>query len=232
MANERTYPCLPVVDIDAAVTFYDALGFVRTYRQLKPNPYAVVQREDFCIHLFGMPGFVPEDSYGSVIVVVQDPDALYQAFASGLRAAYGKLPIKGLPRITRPRKKYGTVSGFSVVDVGGNWLRVSKAGDQEPELDEKTPGLAGAVELAARLADAHGDPALALETLERGMRKHASAPLVDRARALLFRAELALRTDDRTLATSSVAAVRALALSDDERAAIADELAHVTELLG
>lgn len=64
-------------------------------------------------------------SYGSVIVVVPDVDVLYHAFAAGLRAAYGTLPTTGFPRITRPRKKLGAVRGFSVVDVGGNWLRIS-----------------------------------------------------------------------------------------------------------
>ena len=139
MANERTYPCLPCGDLDQAITFYEALGFTRTYRQLAPNPYAVVQREDLQIHLFGMPDFDPAQSYGSVIVAVPDVDALYHAFAAGLRAAYGKLPTAGFPRITRPRKKFGTVRGFSVVDVGGNWLRISKLGDkEEDEAAQKT----------------------------------------------------------------------------------------------
>jgi catechol 2,3-dioxygenase-like lactoylglutathione lyase family enzyme len=113
MANERTYPCLPCPDIDQAISFYAALGFVQTYRQLKPNPYADVAREDFQVHLFGMQHFNPADSYGSVIVVVPDPDALYHSFAAGLRAAYKKLPTVGIPRIVRPRKKFGTVYGYT-----------------------------------------------------------------------------------------------------------------------
>jgi hypothetical protein len=44
---------------------------------------------------------------------------------AGLRAAYGKLPVTGIPRITRPRRKQGAAGGFTVVDPGGNWLRVS-----------------------------------------------------------------------------------------------------------
>jgi catechol 2,3-dioxygenase-like lactoylglutathione lyase family enzyme len=234
MANERTYPCLPCADLEAAIAFYAALGFTRTYRQLKPNPYAVVVREDLQVHLFGMPdGFDPEQSYGSVIVVVPDPDALYQAFAAGLRAAYGKLPVKGIPRITRPRKKYGTVYGFSVVDVGGNWLRVSRLGDTEEQAaEEQARGLAGIVAVATRLGDAKGDAAWALATLESGLRRFADAPVVERAHALLYRAELAVRVGDRELGKSSLAAVQALALSGDERASIADELAHASELVG
>lgn len=37
-----------------------------------------------------------------------------------VKGAYRKLPVAGIPRILRPRKRYGTVRGFSVVDPGGN----------------------------------------------------------------------------------------------------------------
>lgn len=232
MANERTYPCLPCPNLDQAIRFYEALGFRRSYRQLKPNPYAVVELEEIQIHLFGMDNFNPADSYGTVIVVVPDPDALYHAFAAGLRAAYKKLPSAGIPRILRPREKFGTVRGFSVVDTGGNWLRISKLGDKEPqEGDEKTTGLAGVIEVAARLGDAHGDEAKALKTLENGLKRFAGAPNVEIARALLYRAELAVRVHDGALAQSSLAAVQMLALSDEEQALIADELAQTAELV-
>ena len=230
MANERTYPCLPCRDLDEAITFYEALGFTRTYRQLKPNPYAVVAREEIHIHLFGMKDFNPAASYGNVIVVVPDPDALYQAFATGLRAAYQKLPTVGIPRILRPRKKFGTVRGFSVVDVGGNWLRISKLGDSE-EAEEKRAGLAGVIEVAARLGDAKGDEAKALKTLETGLKRFTNAPPLDQARALLYRAELAVRVQNQTLAEASLSAVAALALDDEEQTTIAEELAQTTELI-
>jgi catechol 2,3-dioxygenase-like lactoylglutathione lyase family enzyme len=232
MANERTYPCLPCRDLDEAITFYEALGFTRTYRQLRPNPYAVVQREDLQIHLFGMPDFDPTTSYGSVIVIVPDPDALYHDFAAGLRAAYKKLPIAGIPRILRPRKKFGTVYGFSVVDVGGNWLRISKSGDTETqeEGDEAT-GLAGFVNVAARLGDAHGDEALALKTVENGLKRFPDAPALDRARAYLYRAELAVRLKNKALAQTSLSAAEALELSEDEWETLTEALAHTSELV-
>ncbi len=232
MANERTYPCLPCRDVDEAINFYEALGFTRTYRQLRPNPYAVVQREDINIHLFGMPDFDPAASYGTVIVVVPDPDALYRDFAAGLRAAYNKLPVSGIPRILRPRKKFGTVYGFSVVDVGGNWLRISKLGDTESQEDDAaTTGLAGFINVAARLGDARGDEALALKTIENGLKKFPDAPALDRARAYLYRAELAARLENVGLAQTSLAAVAALDLSELERESLAEELARTVELV-
>lgn len=232
MANERTYPCLPCRDLDEAISFYEALGFTRTYRQLRPNPYAIVVREQFQVHLFGIPDFDPVDSYGSVIVVVPDPDALYQAFANGLRAAYKKLPTVGIPRILRPRKKFGTVRGFSVVDVGGNWLRISKAGESQTQDEaEKSSGLAQIVDVTARLGDAHGDETKALKTLQNGLSRYTDAPVVDRARALLYQAELALRLGDHTLARSSLSTVRALEMDDEVRAMISDELVRTSELV-
>jgi hypothetical protein len=166
-----------------------------------------------------------------VIIVVPDPDALYASFADGLRLAMGRVPVAGIPRMVRPRKRWGTVYGFSVVDVGGNWLRISRMGDREPAPDEATGGLAGVVEVAARLADAHGDDAQALATLERGIARHADAPAADRARALLYRAELAVRVGDDGLARSSLKAAIAVELDAGERDALRPDVTHVEALL-
>jgi hypothetical protein len=183
MANERTYSILPCRELDESISFYETLGFTRTYRQLRPNPCAVVALEEIQIHLCGIEGFKPEDSYGSVIIVVPSPDELYRSFAEKLRAKYKKLPVAGIPRILRPRKKFGTVSGFSVVDPGGNWLRIYKLGDTEEGTSEKAEGLAHYIDLAARLGDAHGDVAKALKTLVSGIAKFPEAVPIDRVRA-------------------------------------------------
>lgn len=232
MANERTYAALPCRDIDESIAFYETLGFKKTYRQVRPNPYAVVALEDIQIHLFGMDGFNPEDSYGTVIIAVPDPDGLYRDFAAGLRKTYGKLPVAGIPRILRPRKKYGTVRGFSVVDPGGNWLRVYKLGDTEEEDSaEKAQGLTQIIYVATRLGDAHGDEALALKTLENGLARFPDAAAMERAKAHLYRAELAIRTGDHALAQSSLTTARSLALTEEEKNALVDEFAHITELV-
>ena len=104
MTGERTYPILPCPDIDEAVEFYQALGFSQTYRQVRPNPYAVVTLEEITIHLAGIDGFNPETSVSSVIITVPDADRLYAAFAAGLHLRYGRLPSVGAPRILRPRR--------------------------------------------------------------------------------------------------------------------------------
>jgi hypothetical protein len=96
-------------------------------------------------------------------------DNLYLVFANGLRAAYVKLPSTGIPRILRLNKKSGTVRGFSVVDPGGNWLRVSGLGETEEGAGEaRTTGLVRVIENAARLGDAKGDDSAAAGILDRG----------------------------------------------------------------
>lgn len=232
MANERMYPLLPCGSLDESLSFYKVLGFTQTYRQLRPNPYAVVALEDIQIHLFGMDGFKPEESYGSVIIAVPDPDSLYHAFAAGLRGAFRKLPVAGIPRILRPRKKFGTVRGFSIVDPGGNWLRIYQLNDtEEGKSAENAGGLTQIIYVAARLGDAHGDEKAALKTLENGLARYASASALERAKAYLYRAELAVWTNNLELARASLELAKALDLTEDERATVAEELAQVTELV-
>jgi hypothetical protein len=170
-------------------------------------------------------------------LVEPDMEAIAQSATSTPASAALKIEaaliplVSCVPRILRPRKKFGTVYGFSVVDVGGNWLRISKIGDKEPEAnEEKATGLAGFLNVAARLGDAHGDEALALKTIENGLKKFPDAPTLDRARAYLYRAELALRLKNKALALTSLAAAEALELSEQERNNLAEEWARTTEL--
>ncbi len=122
--------------------------------------------------------------------------------------------------------------GFSVVDPGGNWLRIYKLGDTEQEDSaEKAEGLAQIIYVAARLGDAHGDEALALKTLENGIARFANSAPIDLAKAYLYRAELAVRTKDYELARSSLSMAESLELREEERSSLAEEFAHVTELV-
>jgi hypothetical protein len=64
--------------------------------------------------------------------------------------------------------------------------------------------------------------------------RHANAKPVELARAYLYRAELAYRTHNHELARSSLALAQSLELTDvtdDEKAVLADEVAHVTSLV-
>jgi catechol 2,3-dioxygenase-like lactoylglutathione lyase family enzyme len=226
-----TVPILPSADLDDSIAFYEALGFERTYRQKRPNPSAVVELGEIGIHLFELEGFDPASSYGSVIIAVSDPDDLYARFAEGLRARFGKLPSSGIPRILRPRKRHGTVRGFSVVDPGGNWLRVSRLGDRE-DTQEATTGLARVIENAARIGDAKGDDIEAARLLRNGLERFSEGPPIERARALLYLAELYIRLGDSPAAHESLAEASSIEMSDEDRESIMAEFAHTREVVG
>ena len=229
MTTESTVPLLPCRSLDESLAFYELLGFTRTFRQQRPNPCASITRGGIDIFLFEIDGFVPEDSYGSILILTTDTEKLFEDFAAGLRAGLGRLPIAGIPRITRPRKKQGTAGGFSIVDPGGNWLRVFRRGD--PETSDTERGLARVVENAARQGDAHGDEAAAIAVLDAGLLRYPDAAPLERLPALVYRAELDLRVGNLQRARETIGEVLATPLDEAESAALEAELAAAREML-
>ena len=201
MAGERSHPILPCAKLDEALDFYNALGFAVTYQQRRPNPYAVVELEDIVIHLSGIEGFDAATSYASVIITVPELEQLHASFKEGLRRGYGKVPINGIPRLLQPRRKAGTATGFSVVDVGGNWLRFYATGSSENEASRT--GLGRVIDVAARQGDARGEEAQAIAVLDAGLQRYPQAPAVERDEALAYRAELEERTSPSSRGSSA-----------------------------
>jgi len=217
---DSTVPALPCRSVEESLAFYELLGFERTYEQKRPYPYAVITRGGIAIHLFEIAGLVPEDSYTTILIVTPDPRVLFDAFASGLRAGMGRLPVDGIPRITRPRAKQGTSGGFSVIDPGGNWLRVVRAGESEQHKTE--PGLPRIVENAARQGDSRGEDEAAIAILDAGLARYPEASPAERLAALVYLAELLVRIGDADRARATLDRVAALGLSDTDEEAAAD----------
>jgi catechol 2,3-dioxygenase-like lactoylglutathione lyase family enzyme len=233
MANEITVPLLPCRDIDEIVEFYRMLGFTRTYHQTLPNPYVALRREDINLHFFGIAEFKPEDSYGSCLVIVGDTAELYRAFAEGMRAARGKVLVAGIPRMTRPRKRKNADnhSGFTVIDPGGNWIRIMAA-KADPDATETAPtSLAKTLQNAVVMGDSHGYDVRAAQILDAALeRDGATASATDLLEALAYRAELALRVDDTAGAAGALSRARSITLSDAERDKLVDTLASLDDL--
>lgn len=230
MMGERTIPILPCRDLEDMSVFYQAMGFVVTYRQARPNPYMAVQRGGLELHFFALEGFDPERSLGSAIVLVPDPGALFDAFAEGLRSAFGKLPITGIPRITRPRRKQGMAGGFTVVDPGGNWLRVSSLSEESDLPDEGAGRLDRVLLNATRQGDSHGDVATAISVLRTGLERHRDATDIERIPLLAYLAELYVRSDDLASARTVLDDIGATTLDAADRAKISSALSDVAEL--
>ncbi|GAA5057449.1 hypothetical protein HNP84_000495 [Thermocatellispora tengchongensis] len=232
MANEKTVPALPCQSIDDVEEFYTALGFTRTYRQSRPNPYLALQREDIHLHFFGMPDFNPEESYGTCIVLVPDTGELFRAFAAGMRAAYGKLLVSGIPRMTRPRKRKNVdnLTGFTIVDPGGNWIRIFPSDEDAGGREPATSKLATALQNAVVMGDSHGDHRQAAKILDGALARAKDAPNVDLVEALLYRAEIALTLSDPERARELLTRVREIPLSASERERLAEPLSGVPDL--
>jgi hypothetical protein len=121
----------------------------------------------------------------------------------------------------------------------GDWLPISR---QRTETDDDLDGgpqdqpapsegrLARTVAAAARQADSHGDEAAGIRMLESGLARHADASARQRVPALVYLAELRLRTGDRAAAVALLAEVDALELSAADRAALATDLSTAAEL--
>src|SRR5262245_19344759 len=235
VANERMVPILPCASIDVMREFWVLLGFEVTYRQVKPNPYLAVRREDLELHYFGMDGFRPEDSYGTCLVLVDDTEPLFEALAAGLRSRFGNLPFTGFPRITRPRrrKNAGNLTGFSLIDPSGNWIRVTRreGPGQAADAVHSTGGrLARVLENAIVLADSKGDYEQAAKILGGVLSRERDASAVDRVEALAYLAELSVRLRRIDRARELLDEIDGLEQSEAERRTAARALAHALDL--
>lgn len=153
---------------------------------------------------------------------------------ASMRAVHGKVLISGIPRMTRPRKRknVGNAAGFSVVDPGGNWIRIfhnTTAADDSAA--ESISQLAKAMRSAVVLGDSKGDTRQAARILDSSLTKHrGSAPVTDLVEALVYGAELAIRLGDRERAGALLAEVGAVELTGEQRESLREALANAADL--
>ncbi|HYH95110.1 hypothetical protein [Hyalangium sp.] len=233
MTHETMIPALPCVSISETLDFYRLLNFEVTYQQASPNPYAATRRKGGGeLHFFGLKGLKPAEAFSTCLVIVEEVEGLHQTFAAALRGVYGKIPIAGVPRITRMKKGQ---SRFTVVDPSGNSLifirRDEPGGDGEarPEQGARSR-LAKAIDAAARLRDYKGDDAAAAKVLDVALGRNEPAAPIERARALAARAELAVALGDQERSRALRAELQQIPLSEAERERLRDELQAAEEL--
>ena len=126
-------------------------------------------------------------------MITDDIEALFDAFAARLRAAYGKLPVSGFPRITRPRRRKNNDNrtGFSLVDPSGNWIRVTaERSPVESSSDASVSRLRAVVDNAVVIADSRGDAAQAAKILAGALARDTTARPEERREAEEYWAEL------------------------------------------
>ena len=164
---ERTIPILPCQSIDDTVSFYEAIGFEVTYRQERPNTFAAVARGGIELQFFVLKALDPAASYSTCYVLVDDVDALYNAFTDGLRQTLGRVPSRGIPRIGALRDMSYGVRQFVVVDPGGNYIRIGQPiAIRSRKRADEAGRLERSLEAAVTLADSKGDAEAAAKVLD------------------------------------------------------------------
>ncbi|MCY0996015.1 VOC family protein [Myxococcus sp. MISCRS1] len=231
MHADASIPALPCVELESTLAFYGLLGFDVTYQQRTPNPYAAARRGGAHLHFFGLKGLDPATAFSTCLIIVDEVERLHEHFASALREQYGKLPLRGVPRITRMRTGQ---SRFTIVDPSGNsviFIRRDEPSGHGDDGQEPQSALAKALKTARRLRDFKNDDASAAKVLDVALKKPDGGTGVERARACLARAELAVVLDDAPRAKSLLRELDSLTLSKPERGSLQDERESLERLL-
>lgn len=229
---EKAIPILPCQTIQPIIDFYTALGFEVTFLQKSPNPFATVERGDVSLQFFGMKKYEPSGSYSTCYIVTDDVDGLYEQFRAGLRATYGKIPSRGLPRIGPLKDMSYGVRQFLMTDPGGNCIRIGQPiSENLHHRPAPTETFARALHHASLFVDSKEDLAGAAKTIDRVLSLEDEHPTpVQLVRLLIMRGDVAQRLGDETTAVSSLERAAAVRLTDEEQKSIRDELARLADL--
>ncbi|AXK36142.1 VOC family protein [Streptomyces armeniacus] len=237
MTSTQTIPLLPCHQIQPVVDFYTALGFETTFLQKSPYAYAVVERGPVQLQFFAMKGYDPAQSYSGCYVLTDGVDALFADFRRGLKAAYGRIPSRGLPRIGPVKDMSYGVRQFLMTDPGGNSIRVGQpiSEDQRmrPVPKEK---FARALHMADLFVDSKEDLPGAAKIIDRVLGLTGERPTpAQLLRLLVLRGDLAQRLGEDAEAERLLARAEDVGrteLSDRERDAddVRDALARLAEL--
>ena len=232
--SETTIPILPCQTIQPVLDFYTALGFEVTFQQRSPNPYAVVVRGGIELQFFGMKKYEPTESLSTCYVLTDDVDALYEAFRAGLKATYGKIPTRGLPRIGPLKDMSYGVRQFLMSDPGGNCIRIGKkTSEDQHHRPAPKETFARALHNAALFADSRDDPQGAAKIINRVLKMEDEQPTpVQLLRLLVLRSDVAGRLGDDKTATHMLEQAAAVQLSEGERELARDDLERLEELKG
>ncbi|EOO20277.1 hypothetical protein [Bacillus cereus] len=126
LKRNRTIPIFDCLyEIDEHLEFYTALGFDITYYQKAPYRFASVKNEFTELSFFGDKNFDIEQKHGGCYIVVSNIDDVYNILKTNLKKYYGKIPMKGVPRISRLNT---TVEDrrCNITDPSGNTLIIGE----------------------------------------------------------------------------------------------------------
>lgn len=234
--NQQEWLTIPVLfsaSIDETVAFWEMLGFEKTYYQKAPYGYCVISRGGYGLHFIQQKWLKPEENPTGCLIMVSDVAAVHEDFSKCMKETLGRVPNKGLPRITRMRPKQ---TRFTLTDPSGNWLTFINYGEADSELVEKSEnkdllGLEKAIAKAIRFREFKLEPDGAAKILALALERYPNEANLLKARALLLYADIALDLEDFALAKTQLAALQAIGLKNEEAAEISSELARIEALI-
>ncbi|OKI07295.1 bleomycin resistance protein [Streptomyces sp. CB02923] len=243
---ETVIPILPCPSIDEILDFYRALGFEVTSHQKNPNPYCGVRLRGIELQFFGMKSYDPSSSYSTCYVLTDDVDELHASFRAGLKAALGKVPTRGLPRIGALKDMSYGVRQFLMTDPGGNCIRIGRPiADSFEYTAVPKERYARALHQATLIGESKGDHAVAARIIDRaldggtagtgdggtaGTGADAGPSPLQLVLLLVLRADMAAQLDGLRAAAPWLDRADAVELGDADRQAARDALRRAADL--
>ncbi|MFE7424023.1 bleomycin resistance protein [Streptomyces sp. NPDC057545] len=229
---EKTVPILPCPAIRELVEFYEHLGFTVTHLQTRPNPYAALAYGDGIeLQFFGHKAVVPAESWSTCYIVTDRVDELYENFRAWLKAALGRVPTRGIPRIGQLKDTSYGLRQFLMTDPGGNCIRI---GQPIGESFEHSPApeepFARALHNAWLIGVSKENPGQGARILDHALTKETPARPAEHYRALILRADLAVQLDDPATARARLTEAAELPLHESDREALADDIRRASDL--
>lgn len=232
---ETMIPLFPCHELDETLDFYKAIGFEVTFYQKSPYQYGVVERGDMQFQFFRMKGYDPKESYSACYVLTDDVDALHESFRTGLKQTLGRIPTRGLPRISALKDMSYGVRQFLMTDPAGNCVRV---GQPIAESFEHTAvpkeRYARALHQAVLLGESKEDHAAAARIIDHALAAEGTpAPTpVQLVKLYVVRAEMAAQLGEPERPEEWLDRAQAVQLTDAQRLSARDELLRAEELRG
>lgn len=203
--KEYAIPLLPSTSINQTLEFYKALGFIVTYQQKAPNTYVCLKIRSIEIHFFTLKKLEPENNFSTCYLIVDNIDELFASFNNGLKNHFGKLPVKGIPRVNplKDMPTYG-VRQFVMVDPSGNYIRIGQPIKKTESLlfeengirPSKGTALAKSCELAERLTYSKEDLQKAADVIDKALQFDNDSEPDIQFKLVSLRLDIARRTDE------------------------------------
>ncbi|MDQ0268545.1 hypothetical protein [Cytobacillus purgationiresistens] len=139
MNQNRTVPIFDCSyeNYDAHLEFYTALGFEIVYYQKSPYRFATVKSNFTELSFYGVKNLHAEEGRGGCYIYVPNIEEVFTTLKKNLKKHYGKIPVKGLPSISRLNRT-AEDRRVNINDPSGNTLIIGEVlGDSTSLMQEE-----------------------------------------------------------------------------------------------